>query len=111
MLTKSALQILSLPAPLALAGAIDTGGLALSLGLDLVMPPSPQLTYLPQPWGNCRAESELRDPELQGYSAYSVSACRLRCEKEAVLQRCHCRMVHMPGGHLQPVSGATPLGS
>ncbi|EGW07806.1 Amiloride-sensitive cation channel 4 [Cricetulus griseus] len=56
-----------------------------------------RLTYLPQPWGNCRAESELREPELQGYSAYSVSACRLRCEKEAVLQRCHCRMVHMPG--------------
>uniref|UniRef100_A0A2K6N769 Acid sensing ion channel subunit family member 4 n=1 Tax=Rhinopithecus roxellana TaxID=61622 RepID=A0A2K6N769_RHIRO len=57
-----------------------------------------RLTYLPQPWGNCRMESELREPELQGYSAYSVSACRLRCEKEAVLQRCHCRMVHMPGG-------------
>ncbi|KAL0624643.1 Acid-sensing ion channel 4 [Plecturocebus cupreus] len=56
-----------------------------------------RLTYLPQPWGNCRAESELREPELQGYSAYSVSACRLRCEKEAVLQRCQCRMVHMPG--------------
>ncbi|XP_038303988.1 acid-sensing ion channel 4 isoform X1 [Canis lupus baileyi] len=56
-----------------------------------------RLTYLPQPWGNCRAESGLREPELQGYSAYSVSACRLRCEKEAVLQRCHCRMVHMPG--------------
>uniref|UniRef100_H0XW12 Acid sensing ion channel subunit family member 4 n=1 Tax=Otolemur garnettii TaxID=30611 RepID=H0XW12_OTOGA len=56
-----------------------------------------RLTYLPQPWGNCRAETELKEPELQGYSAYSVSACRLRCEKEAVLQRCHCRMVHMPG--------------
>ncbi|KAK2496463.1 hypothetical protein MC885_009920 [Smutsia gigantea] len=56
-----------------------------------------RLTYLPQPWGNCRAESGLREAELQGYSAYSVSACRLRCEKEAVLQRCHCRMVHMPG--------------
>uniref|UniRef100_F7DJ35 Acid sensing ion channel subunit family member 4 n=1 Tax=Equus caballus TaxID=9796 RepID=F7DJ35_HORSE len=56
-----------------------------------------RLTYLPQPWGNCRAESGLGEPELQGYSAYSVSACRLRCEKEAVLQRCHCRMVHMPG--------------
>ncbi|KAF3824111.1 hypothetical protein GH733_008396, partial [Mirounga leonina] len=56
-----------------------------------------RLTYLPQPWGNCRAESGLPEPELQGYSAYSVSACRLRCEKEAVLQRCRCRMVHMPG--------------
>lgn len=94
-----------------LAGAIDTGGLALMIGLDLCHAPSLQLTYLPQPWGNCRAESELREPELQGYSAYSVSACRLRCEKEAVLQRCHCRMVHMPGGHRQPVFGATLLGS
>ena len=32
-----------------------------------------------------------------------MSACRLRCEKEAVLQRCHCRMVHMPGGHPSPL--------
>ncbi|KAB1278442.1 Acid-sensing ion channel 4 [Camelus dromedarius] len=71
-----------------------------------------RLTYLPQPWGNCRAESGLREPELQGYSAYSVSACRLRCEKEAVLQRCHCRMVHMPGGRptpRQPSRGRTLL--
>uniref|UniRef100_A0A8C9PGY0 Acid sensing ion channel subunit family member 4 n=1 Tax=Spermophilus dauricus TaxID=99837 RepID=A0A8C9PGY0_SPEDA len=72
----------------------------------------PSLTYLPQPWGNCRAESELREPELQGYSAYSVSACRLRCEKEAVLQRCHCRMVHMPdslgGGSEGPCFCPTP---
>uniref|UniRef100_A0A8I3X0B5 Acid sensing ion channel subunit family member 4 n=1 Tax=Callithrix jacchus TaxID=9483 RepID=A0A8I3X0B5_CALJA len=67
-----------------------------------------RLTYLPQPWGNCRAESELRKPELQGYSAYSVSACRLRCEKEAVLQRCHCRMVHMPGGHPTPSQPSMP---
>ncbi|XP_010859557.1 PREDICTED: LOW QUALITY PROTEIN: acid-sensing ion channel 4 [Bison bison bison] len=71
-----------------------------------------RLTYLPQPWGNCRAESGLREPELQGYSAYSVSACRLRCEKEAVLQRCHCRMVHMPdslgGGSGGPCFCPTP---
>lgn len=74
--------------------------------------PPPQLTYLPQPWGNCRAESGLREPELQGYSAYSVSACRLRCEKEAVLQRCHCRMVHMPGGRPPlPLASATLPGS
>lgn len=75
--------------------------------------PPLQLTYLPQPWGNCRAESRLREPELQGYSAYSVSACRLRCEKEAVLQRCHCRMVHMPGGHppLPPALRAALPGS
>ncbi|XP_028908842.1 acid-sensing ion channel 4 [Ornithorhynchus anatinus] len=56
-----------------------------------------RLTYLPQPWGNCRTEPGSGEPGLQGYAAYSVSACRLRCEKEAVLRRCHCRMVHMPG--------------
>ncbi|XP_038604364.1 LOW QUALITY PROTEIN: acid-sensing ion channel 4 [Tachyglossus aculeatus] len=56
-----------------------------------------RLTYLPRPWGNCRTESGSGEPDLQGYAAYSVSACRLRCEKEAVLRRCHCRMVHMPG--------------
>ncbi|KAF5922545.1 hypothetical protein HPG69_017918 [Diceros bicornis minor] len=71
-----------------------------------------RLTYLPQPWGNCRVESGLGEPELQGYSAYSVSACRLRCEKEAVLQRCHCRMVHMPdslgGGSEGPCFCPTP---
>lgn len=72
------------------------------LGMTPSCPPL-QLTYLPQPWGNCRAESGLGEPELQGYSAYSVSACRLRCEKEAVLQRCHCRMVHMPGGPPAPL--------
>lgn len=77
------------------------------LGMTPSCPPL-QLTYLPQPWGNCRAESGLREPELQGYSAYSVSACRLRCEKEAVLQRCHCRMVHMPGGHPAPRQHSMP---
>lgn len=77
------------------------------LGMTALCPPL-QLTYLPQPWGNCRAESGLGEPELQGYSAYSVSACRLRCEKEAVLQRCHCRMVHMPGGH--PTLGSRTRG-
>ncbi|KTF86701.1 hypothetical protein cypCar_00017635 [Cyprinus carpio] len=35
------------------------------------------LTYLPQPWGNCRSTSEQMIP---GYDTYSISACRLRCE-------------------------------
>ncbi|KAI4884182.1 hypothetical protein NFI96_030029, partial [Prochilodus magdalenae] len=53
-----------------------------------------RLTYLPQPWGNCRSSTEQLIP---GYDTYSISACRLHCETRAVLQECHCRMVHMPG--------------
>ena len=34
---------------------------------------------------------------LPGYDTYSIAACRLQCEKEAVVRSCHCRMVHMPG--------------
>ncbi|TRY65878.1 hypothetical protein DNTS_018032, partial [Danionella cerebrum] len=53
-----------------------------------------RLTYLPQPWGNCRSTSEQMIP---GYDSYSISACRLRCETLEVLRECNCRMVHMPG--------------
>ncbi|KTG36468.1 hypothetical protein cypCar_00002492 [Cyprinus carpio] len=53
-----------------------------------------RLTYLPQPWGNCRASSE---PVIPGYDTYSVSACRLHCESTQVQRECNCRMVHMPG--------------
>ncbi|XP_048049196.1 acid-sensing ion channel 4-A isoform X2 [Megalobrama amblycephala] len=53
-----------------------------------------RLTYLPQPWGNCRSTSEQMIP---GYDTYSISACRLRCETLEVLRECNCRMVHMPG--------------
>lgn len=60
----------------------------------------PQLTYLPQPWGNCRASVQ-GEQLLPGYDTYSIAACRLQCEKEAVVRSCHCRMVHMPGkGHI-----------
>uniref|UniRef100_A0A4W5KZZ9 Acid sensing ion channel subunit family member 4 n=1 Tax=Hucho hucho TaxID=62062 RepID=A0A4W5KZZ9_9TELE len=53
-----------------------------------------RLTYLPQPWGNCRSTS---DQMIPGYDTYSISACRLRCETREVLRECNCRMVHMPG--------------
>ncbi|XP_051998599.1 acid-sensing ion channel 4-A [Xyrauchen texanus] len=53
-----------------------------------------RLTYLPQPWGNCRSTSEQMIP---GYDTYSISACHLRCETLEVLRECKCRMVHMPG--------------
>ncbi|CAB1328408.1 unnamed protein product, partial [Coregonus sp. 'balchen'] len=36
-----------------------------------------RLTYLPQPWGNCRSTS---DQMIPGYDTYSISACHLRCE-------------------------------
>ncbi|XP_075770595.1 acid-sensing ion channel 4 [Pelodiscus sinensis] len=55
-----------------------------------------RLTYLPQPWGNCRA-SVPGEQILPGYEGYSIAACRLQCEREAVVSTCHCRMVHMPG--------------
>ncbi|XP_063789937.1 acid-sensing ion channel 4 isoform X3 [Pseudophryne corroboree] len=55
-----------------------------------------RLTYLPQPWGTCRATMP-GDEFLPGYSKYSISACRLQCEKQAVVRSCACRMVHMPG--------------
>ncbi|CAB1458432.1 unnamed protein product [Pleuronectes platessa] len=53
-----------------------------------------RLTYLPQPWGNCRSTSKEKFP---GYDTYSISACRLLCETNEVLRVCNCRMVHMPG--------------
>ncbi|XP_067399769.1 acid-sensing ion channel 4 [Emydura macquarii macquarii] len=55
-----------------------------------------RLTYLPQPWGSCRA-SVPGEQVLPGYEGYSIAACRLQCEKETVVSSCHCRMVHMPG--------------
>ncbi|XP_078539625.1 acid-sensing ion channel 4 [Lissotriton helveticus] len=55
-----------------------------------------RLKYLPQPWGSCRASVQ-GEQILQGYETYSISACRLQCEKEAVVKNCECRMVHMPG--------------
>ncbi|XP_030435499.1 acid-sensing ion channel 4 isoform X1 [Gopherus evgoodei] len=55
-----------------------------------------RLSYLPQPWGNCRA-SVPGEQILPGYEGYSIAACRLQCEKEAVVSSCQCRMVHMPG--------------
>ncbi|XP_043931335.1 acid-sensing ion channel 4 [Protopterus annectens] len=55
-----------------------------------------RITYLPQPWGNCRG-NVAGEQIIQGFDTYSITACRLKCEKEAVLKKCDCRMVHMPG--------------
>uniref|UniRef100_A0A3Q1EIY7 Acid-sensing (proton-gated) ion channel family member 4b n=1 Tax=Acanthochromis polyacanthus TaxID=80966 RepID=A0A3Q1EIY7_9TELE len=64
-----------------------------------------RLTYLPQPWGNCRSTSKEKFP---GYDTYSISACRLLCETNEVLRVCKCRMVHMPDGP-GCVDGSHPL--
>lgn len=70
--------------------------------------PPRQLTYLPQPWGNCRASVQ-GEQTLPGYDTYSIAACRLQCEKEAVVRSCHCRMVHMPGeGPVRPCTQGSP---
>ncbi|KPP75704.1 acid-sensing ion channel 4-like [Scleropages formosus] len=61
-----------------------------------------RLTYLPQPWGNCRPTEE----KILGYDTYSVSACRLSCETKEVQRQCQCRMVHMPAA-LQKRSAET----
>uniref|UniRef100_A0A4W4GZU2 Acid sensing ion channel subunit family member 4 n=1 Tax=Electrophorus electricus TaxID=8005 RepID=A0A4W4GZU2_ELEEL len=53
-----------------------------------------RLSYLPQPWGNCRASL---DPVIPGYDTYSVSACKLHCESIQVQRECNCRLLHMPG--------------
>uniref|UniRef100_A0A8D0GQ14 Acid sensing ion channel subunit family member 4 n=1 Tax=Sphenodon punctatus TaxID=8508 RepID=A0A8D0GQ14_SPHPU len=66
-----------------------------------------RLTYLPQPWGNCRASVKV-EQLLPGYESYSIAACRLQCEKEAVVQKCECRMVHMPGERPRPLPRPTP---
>ncbi|KAI1898350.1 hypothetical protein AGOR_G00071420 [Albula goreensis] len=53
-----------------------------------------KLTYLPHPWGKCNSTKHALIP---GYDTYSISACRLHCEAKEVLEKCHCRMLHMPG--------------
>uniref|UniRef100_A0A3Q1EJI2 Acid-sensing (proton-gated) ion channel family member 4b n=1 Tax=Acanthochromis polyacanthus TaxID=80966 RepID=A0A3Q1EJI2_9TELE len=67
-----------------------------------------RLTYLPQPWGNCRSTSKEKFP---GYDTYSISACRLLCETNEVLRVCKCRMVSVTDpvciSQLQKNSGDT----
>ncbi|XP_044159492.1 acid-sensing ion channel 4 [Bufo gargarizans] len=76
---------------------IDQLGFGVSPGFQTFVSCQEQrLTYLPQPWGNCRASAPSGE-FLPGYSTYSISACRLQCEREAVVKTCSCRMVHMPG--------------
>lgn len=67
---------------------------------DQGIPPfSPQLTYLPPPWGECRSS----DYSLDFFPVYSITACRIDCETRYVVENCNCRMVHMPGTSLEVV--------
>ncbi|KAF4097405.1 hypothetical protein G5714_021413 [Onychostoma macrolepis] len=51
------------------------------------------LTYLPPPWGDCKATP--MDSDF--FSTYSITACRIDCETRYLVENCNCRMVHMPG--------------
>ncbi|KAG7271978.1 hypothetical protein CRUP_023858 [Coryphaenoides rupestris] len=51
------------------------------------------LTYLPPPWGDCKASA--MDSDF--FSTYSLTACRIDCETRYLVENCNCRMVHMPG--------------
>lgn len=52
-----------------------------------------QLTYLPPPWGDCKATP--MDSDF--FNTYSITACRIDCETRYLVENCNCRMVHMPG--------------
>ncbi|XP_051271458.1 acid-sensing ion channel 1B isoform X1 [Dicentrarchus labrax] len=52
-----------------------------------------RLTYLPPPWGDCKATP--MDSDF--FSTYSITACRIDCETRYLVENCNCRMVHMPG--------------
>ena len=56
-----------------------------------------QLTYLPPPWGDCKASA--MDSDF--FNTYSLTACRIDCETRYLVENCNCRMVHMPGRHCQ----------
>ncbi|XP_053553008.1 acid-sensing ion channel 1-like, partial [Bombina bombina] len=50
------------------------------------------LEYLPPPWGKCKS-TPLDSPY---FKTYSITACRIDCETRYVVEKCNCRMVHMP---------------
>ncbi|XP_067361102.1 acid-sensing ion channel 1B isoform X3 [Channa argus] len=52
-----------------------------------------RLTYLPPPWGDCKAAA--MDSDF--FNSYSITACRIDCETRYLVENCNCRMVHMPG--------------
>ncbi|PIO22935.1 hypothetical protein AB205_0077470, partial [Aquarana catesbeiana] len=52
-----------------------------------------QLKYLPPPWGDCK-DTPFKSPYFLNYS---ITACRIECETRYILEKCNCRMVHMPG--------------
>jgi len=54
-----------------------------------------QVTFLSSPWGNCVPGVD--KSQHFHFENYSISACRITCETEFVVDHCGCRMVHMPG--------------
>ncbi|XP_078662550.1 acid-sensing ion channel 2-like isoform X2 [Branchiostoma floridae x Branchiostoma belcheri] len=57
------------------------------------------ITTLPAPYGNCQDEGSQKY-----FPHYSLSACRIECETEYVINECGCRLVEMPG-----MSGNVPV--
>uniref|UniRef100_A0A671QSY2 Acid-sensing ion channel 1 n=1 Tax=Sinocyclocheilus anshuiensis TaxID=1608454 RepID=A0A671QSY2_9TELE len=68
-------------------------GNGLELMLDIQQDEYLPLTYLPPPWGDCKATP--MDSDF--FNTYSITACRIDCETRYLVENCNCRMVHMPG--------------
>uniref|UniRef100_F7C3X2 Uncharacterized protein n=1 Tax=Monodelphis domestica TaxID=13616 RepID=F7C3X2_MONDO len=49
-----------------------------------------QLSFLPQPWGDCSSVPSLKP-------VYSLAGCHQVCETKYLSRKCGCRMVYMPG--------------
>lgn len=70
-------------------------GFGISPGFQtLVATQEQRITFLPEPWGNCREDPDAI--ERKYYNIYSISACRIACEAEWIFNKCGCVMVHMP---------------
>ena len=54
-----------------------------------------RITFLPAPYGECLTESDTV-PEMHHYfDKYSITACRITCETNYIIDQCGCRMHHM----------------
>ncbi|XP_039267784.2 acid-sensing ion channel 2-like isoform X2 [Styela clava] len=71
-------------------------GFGVSPGFQtLVATQEQRITFLPAPYGECVEEFDRK--KHFHFNDYSISACRITCETNFVLDNCSCRMIHMPG--------------
>ncbi|KAM5127166.1 acid-sensing ion channel 1C-like, partial [Mantella aurantiaca] len=74
--------------------SIDQLGFGVAPGFQTFVSCQQQkLKYLPPPWGDCK-DTPFKSPY---FPSYSITACRIDCETRYILEKCQCRMVHMPG--------------